>query len=182
MARSVYFFATASDLLPILEIVEQKGALHFFLAGLLGQAEPPVFSPARAIPDLAVAKKPDMNHIDRYLILPATTPISVRPVPQRAGGVRYAVDQMINPASVELNPGGVFETIAVISGRFATASDAPESVSLLEQFRKAVKKHFVRHNAYWVGPSAEKLARAGYRLTAAVGSAKIYDLRLSPPN
>ncbi len=43
-----------------------------------------------------------------YLVTDADEPVVVREVPQRKGGLRYPLDQLANPRSVALMPGGLY--------------------------------------------------------------------------
>ena len=48
------------------------------------------------------------------------------------------------------------------------------------QISRETKKSFNKIRAYYVGPGAERLLRAGFRLTDAVQSPPSYDLQLLP--
>jgi len=53
------------------------------------------------------------------------TPIP-RSVPQKRGGVLYAIDQVVNPAPVVVKPGGLFEDSCTIAGQVGlTAHGVP---------------------------------------------------------
>jgi hypothetical protein len=111
-----------------------------------------------------------------YLVTAAGEPVTVREVPQRNGGLAYAVDQLANPRSVVLMPGGLYPPNARLYGRVGTASDAEFAVQLCRSFAAAIAKSFHRVGAYWVGPRAEELWRSGQRLTIGADSPPEYDL------
>jgi hypothetical protein len=180
MGHAIYYFAVADDLLPVIETVERAVNVRYTLAGLHPELQAKQFDSAASLPDLGMAQAPDMNHVARYIVLPASCEVVVRAVSQRHGGTLYAIDQAMNEESVEFTPGGIFGSVAVISGRVATASSAEASLRIFRLYVRAIKKTFTRHGTYWVGRGAEQLARSGIRLTAAVKSPVAYDLALGP--
>ena len=52
----------------------------------------------------------------------------------------------------------------------------PTSMELLNLFARAIRRQFKRIKSFFVGPEAEQLLDAGYRLTHGVNTAKECDL------
>ena len=113
--------------------------------------------------------------------------MQVRAVSQRRGGIRYAIDNELNPESVFIWPGGGFdgrakwpgggfEGRAVIAGQIGTGMINPISMELMNLFTREIRKQFKRIKSFFVGPEAEQLLDAGYRLTHGVGTARECDL------
>ncbi|MHB8866846.1 MAG: hypothetical protein ACYC6N_31170 [Pirellulaceae bacterium] len=94
------------------------------------------------------------------------------------GGVRYAVDQLINPDSVTFSHGGFFSLEVLLHGRVDTASDSAVAQELYRVFSSAIARVFVRVKAFWLGPQAKELFRNGCRLTMGAISPKEFDLTL----
>jgi hypothetical protein len=171
------FFATAEDLLAVFDRVEARRRLAYTLTGLFETDELRTAPIGAAIPTLH-SPAPDAGAIVgyQYLVTAADDPIIVREVPQRRGGVRYAVDQLANPRSVALMPGGLYAPDIRLYGRVGTASDAEFSVRLYRAFATAIGESFRRVGAYYVGRQAEGLWRGGQRLTIGADSPRDYDL------
>ena len=120
--------------------------------------------------------------------------IKVRPVPQRRGGVKYAIDEQLNPTSFRIVLGHVllsgteeyktylaaireharqmrmpFEDpppIAFIANsQMGTTSRDPEVLSMFNLFKKCVKRHFTCPDRFhWIGPEAMALYKRGAKL------------------
>jgi hypothetical protein len=146
------FFATAEDLLAVFDRVEARRRLAYTLTGLFETPELRTAPSGAAIPTLH-SPAPHAGAIAgyNYLVTAADDPVVVREVPQRRGGVRYAVDQLANPRSVALMPGGPYPPDVRLYGRVGTASDAEFSVRLYRAFATAIGELFRRVGAYYVG-------------------------------
>jgi hypothetical protein len=89
MANAIFFFATRSDILPVLEVLESKHALKYVEMGSFTVAQPLVISRALDLPNLGAATAGDKNHVPSFMIMPWDDKIECEVVPQRRGGVRY---------------------------------------------------------------------------------------------
>ena len=172
-----HFYATADDLLPIFERVERKHDLSYTLTELLYS---PVLTQVRLgalLPSLR-SPAPYRNAVagPQYLVTPAEAAVHVRDVPQRSGGVRYAVDQLINPDSIIVQHGGFFRPDVLLYGRVGTVSDTDFSRRVYRAFSSAIAKQFVRVRSFYVGPQAHALLGQGCRLTIGEDSPVEYDL------
>ena len=170
------FFATPDDLDPVFARVEAKWSLSFAPTGLFETYQVAPFSSGGSLPTLRAPAAKSAAECATYLVTRAGTPINVRSVPQRTGGMLYAVDQLANPDSVTLTHGGLCSPGVLISGRVATVSSTPFAKQLQTAFSNAIGKFFTRVNAYYVGPAALELLRQGCRLTHSATSPREYDL------
>jgi hypothetical protein len=171
-----HFFATADDLVPVFELVESGLRLAYTPTGLFETSQQPRFISGKALPTLRKPAGASSINCPTYLVTPAGTRVVVRTVPQRAGGVRYAVDQLANADSVALTHGGLFSPEILISGRVATVSKTPGAKEIQAAFSKAIGKLFKRVGAFHVGPEAAQLFDGGCRLTQSAKSPREYDL------
>ena len=171
------FFATAEDLIVVFDRVEARRRLAYTLTGLFETPELTTAPSGAAISTLH-SPAPDAGAIAgyQYLVSAVDDPVVVREVPQRRGGVRYAVDQLANPRSVVIMPGGLYPPDVRLYGRVGTASDAEFSVRLYRAFAAAIGASFRRVGAYYVGQMAEELWCGGQRLTMGADSPPEYDL------
>jgi hypothetical protein len=177
MSKMIHFFATHTDLLDLLGEIESARLIHYVKAGMFETAELVPYDAASRVPDLGII------HVDAahkgliLLIADVATPLVLRPVPQRRGGTRYAMDQKENPDTISLFPGGRFDDRTILAGDFGTCTDSPVSAALLKVVARSVRKQWVRVREYWVGPEAMKVLDMGGRLTFNLRAPREYDLR-----
>ena len=172
-----HFYATANDLLPIFEWVEKKHELTYNLTGLFESSRLAPIYHGIELPSLHLpAPYPSATGCPCYLVTLRATPVLVRKVPQNRGGVRFAVDQLLNPDSIILQHGGLFGSNVLLYGRVGTVSINPVATKLHRVFSSAITKHFRRIQSFWVGPEAAGLLSAGYRLTIGAKAAHECDL------
>lgn len=173
MARNqISFFATKDDLSELLEAVKSERQLQFVVGGMFDEA-PDVETTKSLLGSLESSAKAEAI----YLLFVPGTPIEIRRVEQRRGGVRYAVDQLANPTTVVLRPGGQFNEQCLLAGQLGTASDDPNSLALFHATSKHVKRLFTKIKTFYVGKEASELLDNGWRLIANAKSPPLYDLR-----
>ena len=176
MIKQVYFYATKDDLLPVLRAVEEAGALKYVLAGNFTTPEVKSYSRAEEIPHLGKASSSTAGTCETFLVCTAVTPITVESFKGTGGEDRFCVDQLLNPDTVGMTPAGQWNEEILLHGRVATVSESPASQALMKRFQAAIRKHFVKIKAFYVGPSARKLLESGTRLTIAAQSPREFDL------
>lgn len=171
------FYATADDLLPVFERVELKHRLVYTLCGLFTSSEFQSYASGTALPSLREpAAHPNAIAGAQYLVTPADQSVGIREVSQKAGGIRYAIDQLVNPDSITIQPGGIFLPEVLLHGRVATVSSTSFATQVQRAFSSAIAKFFQHIRAFYVGPQAHELWRSGYRLTQSAQSPREYDL------
>ncbi len=173
----VHLFAADGDLLGVLQGFEKSRPVQYVLGGSFPSPVPESVRESALIPGLGTATGDQESACRMFLILDAAAEVTPREIRQSNGIIRFAFDQLLNPDSVVLWPGGVWKREAVISGSVGTASDSSESVWLLRQLRNGIRRGFVKVRGIHVGPRALEYMRSGYRLTHAVQSPRDYDLR-----
>lgn len=164
------FFATEDDLLSLLQTVESIRQLRLVAGGLFDDV--PDVEPR----ELAVVTSCCAKRETTYLVFAPGIHIAVRPVPQRRGGVKYAVDQLANPKTIAFRPGGSLARGCLVAGQLGTISEDPDSLELFQICSKQMRRVFTRIKAYYVGIEASKLLDQGWRLTANPKSPTLYDL------
>ena len=177
MSKVVNFFATRKDSLDVFIEVESARSIHYASAGMFETPETVVYPSALQIPDLGVIRVPDAALGRGLLLADSTTSFTSEPIPQRRGGVRYAVDQATNPDTVDLSPGGQFDPKTIIAGRLGTSTDSLLSADLLRMIANVVRRRWVKVKSYFVGPESLTVLDAGGRLTTGLRSPGEYDLR-----
>lgn len=174
---STCFYATKSDLQSLLSPIEAQRRLQFVTTGLFDT--PNVRSKASLLeePHLGVVTNGDPNQEPRFLIADRDVVINIREIPQRRGGVKYAIDQQSNPQTVAFAPGGCHELSYLLAGQVGTFSADISSRALYELIRHEIRRQFAKVKAVYVGQEAEALLDAGWRLTANFKSPSMYDLK-----
>ena len=173
----INFFATRADLLDLLTEVESKQDIHYAEAGMFDNDGLVVYTSATRIPGLGESQVQQSVQGRILLIADVPTEFVLRSVPQRRGGVRYAVDQKQNPDSVSLLPGGQFDEQTILAGNFGTCTDSSASLALIKLITETTKGKWAKIKSYAVGPEAAKILDSGGRLTANLHSPRVYDLQ-----
>jgi hypothetical protein len=132
-----HFFASPQDCIPVFEAVEAKRKLQYTRTGLFHEPPSEGFSCGAALPTLFAYAPFDLAvHNYTYLVTLEGTDVTVRAVPQRVGGTRYAVDQLANPDSITFTQSVWQSADVMFCGCIATASSSAPSkritVPLLE--------------------------------------------------
>jgi len=115
---------------------------------------------------------------DTFIAIKKNEQLSIRPVNQRRGVIKYAVDQYINPNSIIICPGGVYNNQSIIMGMIGSTSVNSESKTIENQYKREIKKYFSNVRGMWVGEEAFTMLQNGARLTSSVRSPKECDLQL----
>jgi hypothetical protein len=171
------FFATPDDLLPVLQDVERRIRIKYTLTGHLNEPRIESFETAKDLPALfEPAPYESAIQCPTYLVTEAAATVVPRPFQLHNGKRQWVIDQLENPDSVVLSPGGLFGDNVLLCGRVATAHKTAVSARLQRAFDDSCRRHFAKIRAFRVGKQAESLLDRGYRLTAAQQSPPEYDL------
>ena len=173
--KQIHFYALKEDLLPVLEAVERGGPLKYVRMGQSSTPNYESFAHGAGIPNLGNASSDSASSGQSFLVAGRDVPVNVRAI-NAAGVERYAIDQLVNPDTVTLTPGGIWGEDVVLSGRVATVSNSAPAQELMKRFNSAFKEHFSKVKAFSVGPKAFALLSAGKRLTSSAQSPREYDL------
>ena len=169
-AKSIRFFAADRDLDAVLEGIELRHCLSYVECGLFDDTKRPAIPSLRSLPRCVGETS------ESFLVLPDGLKCSIRTVPQRRGGVKYAVDQMANPGTVVLNRGVDLSESLLVAGSIGTIHTDRKASMLMEGFASDVKSRFHLIKAYWVGPEARTRLERGARLVTSVHAPREYDL------
>ncbi|MGA2497789.1 MAG: hypothetical protein ABSH20_08615 [Tepidisphaeraceae bacterium] len=174
MGRSLCFFAADDDLYPVLFPLLEKHKVRIYHVGRV-EGKP---LPIRSSEVQTGTTKNDQHGLGPvYLFMPDDLDVRVRVYNLVTGERIGVIDQLANNDSVTLCAGGRRPDNVVIDGDMGTAWKSDFSDSLLRDFASALRKQFVKVKAYWVGPKALAILRSGGRLTHALQSPPLYDLK-----
>ncbi len=172
----IQFFATREDVKEVTEIVETQRPLTYVLTGLFDEPLVDGVDSLLDIPELGIARAGDAVQCPAYLVGARSFVPAIRSVVQRRGGTKYAIDQLENPQTIIIRPGGVFAASVMIAGTLSTVSKDPASLELYRLFLAAFRRRFESIKSYRVGRNAAHLLDTGSRLTANIRSPTLYDL------
>ena len=158
--KNIPFFATGADISSLAKAINLMHPVQFVVAGLFD-------TPVAEVSYELVNPMP----LTTYLVVDRNSLISIRTVPQRGGGVKYAIDQMQNSNATSFRFGGFLED-RLVAGQFG-ASESNELSSIIS---KLMRKQFEKIKSYYVGPEAVRLLDSGVRLTPTSKSPETYEL------
>lgn len=164
ISRNTLFFATPDDMRQWVSAVEESCELQYIETGLFDSPEQPLLYSLLEDPMLGKAAFGNYPLEKFYLVSRRGASITIRPVPQRRGGTKYAIDQLENPHTITLGAGGIFQDKFIIEGQLGTVSKDPESSSLFQLFSRKMRGSFTVIKGYKVGRFTEKLMNEGWRL------------------
>lgn len=205
MHKTYQFYAANLDILTIAKDVEAQIPLKYVRYGHTTVLPPESFSSASEIPNLGTASHPSAVGCEKFVVCKSTTIVAPRPlkvITERdlenstvviggheikmdktqlrpiVGKKRYAIDQLVNPNSIAFMPGGAWGVDVLLYGSISTSSKSSESRDLIERFYRAIKTHFTKVKAFYLGPQAMEWLKSGKRLTISVQSPKEFDLTI----
>ena len=176
-SKQLFFYGLKEDLVKIFESIELNFDIKYAKVGLFEN------NPSNLVPslvsksDIGIVQHGDWNHNQQYLILPKDEELKIRTVQQKNGGVKFAVDQMINKNSVVILLGGLYKNNTVIASKVGSISEVEFSKNILNHITLILKKRYLKKDGFYVGNEALKLANQGGRLTTDYSTAK-FDLKL----
>jgi len=180
-SKQIMFFTLLVDIEHILREIEATVDVCYYKTGLFDSKNIPIYNSIFDSPNIGIAISGDWNRIDNYLVSKIKTSLNIREVPQRTGEIRFAVDQMKNPKSIEMKLGGIYpkKENVIVAGRIATISEDSDSNELFKLFSTKIKKSFKKIGTFYVGKMAAEKLKTGWRLVTNEKSPREYDLALS---
>jgi hypothetical protein len=176
MKSSLY--ATPTDILQFLEDFEASRSIYYWLAGPSEGSCAERWENSVSIPGLGIAEGPQTSLCKSYLVTKRSAEVVSRKVMQVGGGALFFADQLVNPESLVLTPGGIWRSGMIVAGMIGTVHENPSSRSLMGAARGSLRRNFRKVKSFWVGPEALLRLRSGERLTIAEQSPSSFDLRL----
>jgi hypothetical protein len=174
--KRLQFFALRQDIQTAVEAVEAQLPLEYTRMGVFPNPHARAFTGVIEIPSLGLADSGSAITCATYLVSKWGAPVRSRPIHQNDGSLLHGIDQLLNPDTVVFSPAGVWEGRMLLSGRFDTASDSPDSQELMLHFGKALASRYKKVRSFYVGPEAVLWLEAGRRLTGAEQSPIEFDL------
>ena len=176
-SKQILFFATALDIKPIIELIEEMFSIKYYSMGLFDVKSDKYYKSISEIPDFAKPKSGDWNRDLRLMAIPSNLSLVIRSVNQQKGGVKYAIDPSENQTSICFQFGGIYKDGVLLAGSCGTVFINDFSSQIFNEFSSKIKKYFKKIDKFYVGPEAEKKLKEGWRLVQNEGFSKEYDLK-----
>jgi hypothetical protein len=109
------------------------------------------------IPDLGIARTGILVQEDYYLALPATERVFAREIRQNDGVIRYEVDQLTNPDSLNFWPGGLWKNDFYVFGEMSSVHKSGVCADVVKKMRRIMRKTFEYSGIFWIGPECRRL-------------------------
>jgi len=171
------FFATAKDLAPVLSLLEAREKLQYTSMRQVESNRPRTYLSYADIPDFGQANDPAGVMNPAYLVARQGTVVRVKSIPQKAGGMNFAIDQRLNEDTVILRPGGMCGHDVLLPGAIATVSESAASLNLYDFMVEPYLARFTKVQEFFLGPQALGFWQSGIRLTTSATSPAEFDLR-----
>lgn len=175
--HQIMFYATAADLGLVLASLETEKALQYTSVGLFDESNPQTYASYADIPNFGHASHPDAVANPAYLVTFRGADVHIREVPQKQGGIFFAIDQMLNGDTVVLRPSARNGNGVLLCGVVSTVSQSETSKCLFELVGKKLRKAFKKVGEAFVGREAFDLWNSGVRLTIGTSSPPEFDLK-----
>jgi hypothetical protein len=177
MSRNqILFYATKQDLAPVLSSLEAQKSLQYTLTGMFDKNRLQTYFSYTDIPNFGQASHPNAIASPTYLVSLRGTALRALEVPQEAGGICFAISQMLNDDTIIFSPGGWYGNSVILYGSIGTVSNSVTSKTLYNFFAKVFRGHFQKVQEFYVGAEALNLAKGGVRLTIGASSPPEFDL------
>jgi len=163
------FYATRADLLVGLGNVESILPVNYVLSGMSPEPIVTRYRSFSELPKLGVSITGKHLLEPRYLVVPSEAAITRRAVPQRRGGVLFAIEPDVIFGSMIFHPGGTYGQDVLISGELGVCHHDDISVQIHGVFRSRFFEGFQKIWDYHVGAEAGRLLDSGVRLTSSAG-------------
>ena len=177
-SKQIFFFAAPADIHPIIELFEKGEFVDYFQTGMFDCMPTPKLNSILEYENLGHVSNGDWNQNESFLILEKEKRMCVREIPQKAGGFKFAVDQLQNSESVVLKPGGIFKPGVLVAGSLGTVHINTFSTRVFSHLQSLIKSEFVKVGTFYVGKNAKERLESKWRLVTNEKSPKEYDLLL----
>ncbi len=177
-SKQIFFYVLKEDLVKILKSIESNFDIKYAEAGLMNERVSSIDSLA-SVEGIGNVDYGDWNHNKKYLLLSKSKSLQIREIPQKKGGIKYAIDQMKNEDSVVFYFGGLYKDDAIIASKIATISNTEFTKNIFKYISNYIKKNFKNVRGFYVSSGSLEKAKNGIRLTTDTNGSLDYDLVLT---
>ncbi|MDC6384617.1 hypothetical protein D2V93_02250 [Flagellimonas taeanensis] len=165
MGKEIFLLETKEGLMKLLDFIESSFEIKYIRAGLLDE-HPKTKNSLTDKLELGIVDHKDWNFNEKYLILKQNDELHVREVPQKKGGIKYAIDQMKNADSLIISLGGYNKTEnAIIASKITTKNNTSFTNLFFKKLNEFLKANNKKVESFYIGADALIMAKEGTRLT-----------------
>lgn len=177
--QRTFFFATPSDIIPVLKRFASSEELKFVEMGNMTTPNRPIVLDASDLLDPGVSTHETGNASRAYLVSPRDSVNHMHKFVGKDGAAHWSVDNSDNENSAVLIMAGRWKDM-LLPGLMNTLHRTEPAQRLMKAFHVALKKEgFVKIEHWWIGNEALAMLKAGKRLsTTAEQSPPQFDLVL----
>ena len=178
--KQILFFATATDIIPVLQLFESNAPVKFVEMGTLKSPNRAIYLESSQIPNPGIATHETGSLSQGYMVSLQDVKNHVDVSTTRKGEARWNLFSADNEEAVCLNLAGLWKTGTLLPGGIVTMHDTPVAQQLMKWFLVALKQEgFTKIESWWLGKEAMAMLKAGKRLTTtAEQSPPEFDLKL----
>ena len=178
--KEIPFFASASDIVPVLRRLQTHLPIKYVQLGTLDQPERPIYFDIADIPNAGIATNETATQSIGYLMARRDLSIPNSSYSTKKGEKKWTLFSGDVVGAAAIGMGGLWKNKVLLPGSMWTSDKDETSLQFIKWFQSALKKEGyekVRH--WWVGKEAMSMLKSGIRLaTVAEQSPPEFDLRL----
>lgn len=164
--KRIFFFATPSDIVPVLARFEAGEPLKFVEMGVTTTPNRAIYLTSNEIPNPGIATHETGSMSEAYLVSHRDTKNAITGFIDRKGENRWSLANSDNEDSVILTISGLWKTGTLLPGNIATLHSSQAAQQLMKRFQSALRREgFSRIRGWWLGAEALERLKAGKRLT-----------------
>ena len=179
--KRILFFATPTDIVPVLKRFEANAPLKFVEMGNLPTPNRAIYLESSDIPNPGISTHERGGGSQSYMVSHRDTKNHMHAFVGRKGEKRWSLDNSDNNETVILTMAGLWKTGTLLPGTMDTLHETPVAQQLMKWFLSALKQEgFTKVRDWWLGKEALEMLKAGKRLTTtAEQSPPEFDLKWS---
>ncbi len=150
--KRIFFFATPSDIMPVLRKFESGRPLKFVELGNLITPNRAIYLNSCEIPDSGIATHETGHASAAYMVSDRETKNHMNKFVGEEGEYRWTLDNSDNEETVILTMGGLWDDNTLLDGLMDTLHQTPVAQSLMKLFASSLKQEgFTKIKLWWVG-------------------------------
>lgn len=164
--KRIFFFATPTDIVPVLRKFESSEPLKFVEMGNLTTPNREIYLESADIPEPGVSTHETGASSKAYMVSLRDAKNNMHAFVGRKGEKRWSLDNSDNADTVVLTLAGLWKTGTLLPGNMSTLHETPPAQQLMKGFLGALKQEgFTKIEDWWLGREALGMLKAGRRLT-----------------
>lgn len=178
--KQILFFATPTDIAPVLLRFEASAPIQFVEMGTLSTPSRAIYLQSSQIPNVGIATHETGSLSQGYMVSLRDTKNHIDLSVLKNGEKRWNLFNADNEEAVVLGMAGLWKTGTLLPGDISTLQENQVTKQLMKWFLSALKQEgFTKVREWWLGREAMEMLKDGKRLsTTAEQSPPEYDLKL----